>query len=489
MTAFTAVAAGQGIVVAIGVDASTLDPQRTTDSATESINKNLYNNLVRFDANMEIVPDLATHWTVSEDGRTWTFYLREGVRFHDGTPLDAQAVKQSFDRLLDPANAFPRASLHSDIVAVEVVGPYAVSFTTAQPAGAMLARMAHPSAAIVSIPAVERWGSAFGQHPVGTGPFKFESWTPGQEIVLVRNGDYFKGAPAIERVTYRVVPEESVRTLMLQAGEVHVAVGIPPDQIPLLERMRGVEVKQTPSTMMMYLAMNGQKSPFNDVRVRQAMNYAINKEEIVEYLLSGLADVADSPLSPVIWGYARTGVYEYNPQKARQLLAEAGYPNGFSMSLWTPVGRYLQDLPTAEIVQAQLAEVGINVRVETWEFGAYIEEIKKAQYDMVLLGWSPSTGDADWGLFPVFHSTQWPPQSNRALYGNPVADALMEAGQREPDQEKRREIYRELQQIIFNDAPWIFLWSTQQIVAHRSELTGIEIIPTEHILYEGAALQ
>lgn len=487
--AVTAMAAAHGVVVAIGVDASTLDPHRTTDSATESINKNLYNNLVRFDADMQIVPDLATHWTVSEDGRTWTFYLREGVRFHDGTALDAEAAKRSFERLLDPANAFPRASLHADIVAVEVVGPHAVSVTTERPAGALLARMAHPSAAIVSMAAVERWGDAFGQHPVGSGPFKFDSWTPGEEIVLVRNDDYFRGAPVISHVTYRVVPEESVRTLMLQAGEVDVAVGIPPDQLPLLQRMRNVEIKQTPSTMMMYMAMNGQKKPFDDVRVRQAMNYAVNKEEIVEFLLSDLADVADSPLSPVIWGYASTGVYEYNPERAKQLLAEAGYPNGFSMSLWTPVGRYLQDLGTAEVVQAQLAEVGIDVRVETWEFGAYIEEIKKAQFDMVLLGWSPSTGDADWGLFPVFHSTQWPPMSNRALYGNPDVDALLIAAQTEPDQHKRRELYRELQQIIFDDAPWIFLWSARQIVAHRSGLEGMEIIPVEHILFENASFK
>lgn len=484
-----AMAASGELRVAMGVDASTLDPHFATDIPTESINKNIYNNLVRFNANMEIVPDLAEEWNVSEDGLTWTFKLREGVYFHDRTPVNAQAVKASFQRLLNPDTRSPRRSLHSDITAVKVIDEYTVAFTTEKPSGAFLARLAHPSAAILSPAAINKWGADFGQHPVGSGPFKFQSWTPGEEITLVRNEQYFRGAPAISRLVYKVVPDASVRSLMLQSGEVDVAVRIPSDQVPLLKARRDIEVVETPSTMTMYIAMNETKKPFDNVLVRKALNYGVNKQEIVDYVLNGLAQVADAPISPVIWGYHSTGTYEYNPEKARKLLAQAGYPNGFSTTIWTPVGRYQQDLEVVEAIQAQLAKIGVDVEVVTWEFGAYIAELKKGQFDMVLLGWGPSTGDADWGLYPVFHSTQWPPGSNRAHYASATADALLEAARVEPDQVKRREIYREVQKVIVEDAPWIFLWYTKQIVAHSSNVVGMEVIPLEHILFEGVSIK
>ena len=236
--------------------------------------------------------------------------------------------------------------------------------------------------------------------------------------------------------------------------------------------------------MTMYVALNNSKGVLQDVKVRQAMNYAVDKDVIVNDILGGLATVADAPIAPDTWGYASTKTYECDVEKAKELLAEAGYPDGIELELWTPVGRYLMDTQVCENLQAQWEKAGIKVNIRQWEFQALMSEVKKGEFDMVLLGWSPSTGDADQGLYPVFHSSQFPPNSNRAFYNNAEVDQLLEGAKTEVDEQVRMEMYKNAEQLIMDDAAWTFLYYPKQALTYRSNISGIEMLPTEHIMLE-----
>lgn len=474
------------LIVLTGSDASTFDPHFCTDSATEIFNKNIYNNLVRFNKDMEIEPDLAKEWSVSEDQLTWTFQLEEGVKFHDGTEFTAEAVKKTFERVLDEDLGSPRRSVLEVIKEINIVDDYTVEIATETPCGSLLQQLCHPVAAIISPAAIDEYGTDLATHPVGTGPFKFKEWKTGEAIIMEANQDYFKGVPQVAGVEFRVVPEDSTRALLIQSGQADVALRLPVTETERLENDANITIEEGNTVMTMYVALNNSKGVLQDARVRQAMNYAIDKDVIVNDILGGLATVADAPIAPDTWGYASTMKYECDVEKAKELLAEAGYPDGIELELWTPVGRYLMDTQVCENLQAQWEKAGIKVKIRQWEFQALMSEIKKGEFDMILLGWSPSTGDADQGLYPVFHSSQFPPNSNRAFYNNSQVDQLLENSKTEVDENKRMEMYKEAEQIIMDEAPWTFLYYPKQALTYRSNISGIEMLPTEHILFEKA---
>lgn len=474
------------LIVLTGSDASTFDPHFCTDSATEIFNKNMYNNLVRFNKDMEIEPDLAKEWSVSEDNLTWTFKLEEGVKFHDGTDFNAEAVKKTFERVLDENTGSPRRSVLQAIKTVNAVDEHTVEISTETPCGALLQQLCHPVAAIISPVAIEKYGEDLATNPVGTGPFKLKEWKTGEAIVMERNDDYFKGAPSASGVEFRVVPEDATRALLIQSGQADIALRLPVTETERLESDPNVTVEKGNTVMTMYVALNNSKGVLQDVKVRQAMNYAVDKEVIVNDILGGLATVADAPIAPDTWGYQSTKTYECDVEKAKQLLTEAGYPDGIELELWTPVGRYLMDTQVCENLQAQWEKAGIKVNIRQWEFQALMSEVKKGEFDMVLLGWSPSTGDADQGLYPVFHSTQFPPNSNRAFYNNQEVDQLLDSAKTEVDETKRKDMYKQAQETIMEEAAWTFLYYPKQALTYRSNVSGIEMLPTEHILLENA---
>lgn len=477
----------QDLIILTGADASTFDPHFCTDSATEIFNKNIYNNLVRFNSNLDILPDLAERWEVSTDGLSWTFYLRENVKFHDGTPFNAEAVKISFDRLLDPETGSPRRSVLENIAKTEVLSDNVVVITTTTPFGALLNMLAHPVGAIISPSALEKYGKDLGTHPVGTGPFIFNEWKTDEELILDRNPDYFDGAPKIKRVIFRVVPDDSTRSLLLEAGQADVALRLPVTELERLKDKKELNITRSDTVMTMYVPLNNTKDIFKDVRVRKALNYATDKELIINEVLEGMATIGDAPISPYTNGYSSIGVYEYDVEKAKELLSEAGYPNGIDgIELWTPVGRYFMDVKTCENLQDQWKKAGINVKIRQWEFQALMSEIKKGEFDMLFLGWSPSSADADQGLYPVFHSTQFPPNSNRALYANSEVDRLLVEAKTEVDSDKRDDLYRQAQEILVDEAPWVFLYYIKQAIVSRNNVDGLEILPTEHILLHKA---
>jgi peptide/nickel transport system substrate-binding protein len=472
--------------VAIGTDASTFDPHFTTDSATEVLNKNLYNNLVRFNAKMEIVPDLAQRWEVSPDGLTWTFSLREGVTFHDGTAFNAGAVKTCFDRLLDEKTGSPRRSVLSMIKAIEVLGPTRLKITTAYPTGSFLQQLAHPVGAIISPSGMAKFGKDLSRNPVGTGPFRLVEWSSGDRIVMEANASYFEGPAAVKRLVWKIVPEDSTRTMLIESGQADVAFRIPVADVARLRGKPDLGVLEGPTVMTMYVALNNSRGPLKDPRVRQAINYAVQKDVLVKDIVGGMGIVADAPISQSTWGYARIGAYPFDREKAKALLRQAGYPNGFELELWSTVGRYLMDRQVAENLQAQLGEVGITLKIRPWEFQALMSEVKKGQFDAVLLGWSPSTGDADQGLYPVFHSSQFPPNSNRAFYSNPKVDKLLVDARQATNASVRLDLYRQAEQLIMDDAAWLFLFYPKQVVLTRAIVKGVELLPTEHVLFARA---
>ncbi|MGA2082355.1 MAG: glutathione ABC transporter substrate-binding protein [Holophaga sp.] len=492
--ALAAAAAGSGrlsaasgykdIVVGIGTDASTLDPQLCTDSATEVINKNIYNNLVRFDPNMKLVPDLATSWSLAKDGLTWTFNLRQGVTFHDGTPFNAAAVKYNFERILDPKTASARRSVLAMIKTVEPVNDLTVKIVTDYPCGSFLYQLAHPVAAMISPTAAAKWGvQKFGLNPCGTGPLKLVQWEPSEKLEFEAFDHYWEGAPKFKTLTYSIVPEDETRALLLESGQIDVAFRLPVTEVQRLAGNKQIGLIITPTIMTMYVALNNQRGPLKDPNVRLALNLAVNKNSIVHDVVDDLATVADSVIPPGVWGYAKIGAYPYDPAQARKLLAKAGYPNGFEFTLWTPVGRYLMDKQMAEAIQAQMAAVGVKMKIQTWDFQALMSEVKKGQFDAVLLGWSASSADADQAMFPVFESTQFPPNSNRAFYKNAKVDEWLNEARKEVNPSKRAGLYKQAQKQIMADAPWILLCYPKQCVAYRYGVSGIEVLPTEHVLF------
>lgn len=470
------------LVFAMGTDVNTLDPHDTGDSPSAIANHHIYDGLVAFNERMEIEPQLARRWDVSEDGYTWTFYLRRGVRFHDGTPFDARAVKVNLDRLTGEESRLARKSLIAPYLKfVEVVDDDIVRLHLRRPFAALLTHLAHGGGAMISPAALERYGRGVSRNPVGTGPFRLREWIPGDRLVLERNRDYWGPPPAVDVLVLKPVPDAPSRVIMLETGEADVSYPIPATDVPWLRRRKDIDLLVTPSQRMIYIGINTKRPPLSDVRVRRSLNYAVDKEAIVDRVLLGMGTVADSPMPPGTWGHAATGAYRYDPIKARRLLDEAGVPPGTSIKLWTPQGRYLGDWQTAEAVAGYLEKAGLRVDLRIWEWGSYLAALsdkEKAGWDLFLLGWISATGDADWFLRPLFSTGSI---SNEALYENPRVDELLSLGTFTFDPGERRRIYGRAQQLIFEDAPWIFLHVVDQTVGLRKGVTGVRVFENEMI--------
>ncbi|HXF83695.1 MAG TPA: ABC transporter substrate-binding protein, partial [bacterium] len=436
----------------------------------------------------EIRPKLATRWQISPDGLTYTFTLRPGVRFHDGTPVNAAAVKFSLERLLDPKVRVPNRHLFAMISEIEAVGDLTVRLRLKEPSPLLLANLGGGVAAILSPAAVQRAGDRFAVAPVGagSGPYMFKEWRRGDSILIERNPHYWGPKPVFEEVLFRVVPDAGTRLAQLLAGDVHMAMLPPAPDVKGLRQNPRVRLVEAPTDRTIFLVLNTQWGPFKDVRVRQAMNYAINKRAILSSILFDLGTVAVSPCPPMMFGHApqAEGGWPYNPVKAKQLLAEAGYPNGFEVNFFTPTGRYIQDFQFAQAIAAQLQNVGIRANVSTMDWPSYVGVIltppDRTRIQMMVLGWAWPVLDCDGALFGQFHSSSHPPTGlGPAFYRNERVDRLLEQARRSVDPQARRAAYREAQQLIWNDAPWVFLWTQKWYVATVRNLEGVKVLPIE----------
>ncbi|MFN3347091.1 MAG: ABC transporter substrate-binding protein, partial [Candidatus Bipolaricaulaceae bacterium] len=309
-----------------------------------------------------------------------------------------------------------------------------------------------------------------------------------------RNDEYWGEKPYVDAVVFKVVPSDATRLVLLETGQVHAIMRVPPMDAPRIAAMPGLEVVTVPSVRTIYIGFNHQKAPWTDVRVRQAINYAVDKEAIVKEILGGAGGVSTAPIMPLIFGYSEQKPYAYDPEKARKLLDEAGIPRGFKCTLYHPTGRYMMDAAIAEAVQAYLREVGIEAELITMEWAAYLAFLRKpvqeATFDMYLLGWGCVTLDADYGLFALFHSGEWAPKDNNfSFYSNPAVDSLLEQGRVTADPEARKGIYAEAIKILWEDAAWLFLHYEVQINAQSTKVKGLIHHPREYILAHKAWLE
>lgn len=488
-----AMAQGKTLVIAGGVDIESTNIFRATASPSFSVLGHIYETLFSISPEGVLEPVLAESIEATGD-TTYEIKLREGVSFTDGTPFNAEAAKASLDYVLNPDNAAPFRFLivvAGEPIQVEVADEYTLQITTPIPFAPLPAHLSHSSLGMVSPAALEQGEDFLSSNAIGTGPFVLEAWDRAEQVVLARNENYWGDAPALDTVVFRVIPEAGTRVVEIESGTVDVAVRIPPADIPLLEMNPDVEVVITPALRTIYIFFNVTEEPFTDVRVRQAFNYAVDSQAIVDALFEGNSRASDAPIAPAVFGYSAQTPYSYDPDRARELLAEAGIEPGTSVVLYHPTERYPQDALVADAVRAQLADVGVNVELRTLEWVQYVPHVRRTKADgndiqFAMLGWGTVTMDADYGLFALFHSSQHPPGFNGAFYSNPTVDALLEAARSTLNLAEREAAYADAIAAIWEDAPWLFLYSETQVTAVRSNVTGFVVHPDESLIATGA---
>ncbi|MCA9793277.1 MAG: ABC transporter substrate-binding protein [Candidatus Eremiobacteraeota bacterium] len=490
------------LVVAKPDDPVGLDPANVTDAESSQVCRSLYDTLVQYARDsMEIEPALAESWETSEDGLVWTFKLRQGVKFHDGTPFDAEAVKLNFERQFKPDHPLRFAGNKflywtdiwgspSKLDQVEVVDEHTVKLHLTQPVAPFLQNLAMPFFAIVSPTALKEHKEDFFKHPVGTGAYKFVEWKEREKIVLEANPDYWGGKPKLDQVIFKPVKDSTSRQLQLEKGAVGLITGLLLENVKRLQDNPAVTVETQPGMNIGFLAINNQQKPFDDPRVRQALYHAIDRKTIVDELYQGLAEVADSPLPPAVWGRAKLEDYDYDPEKAKKLLAEAGYPDGFKTELWymsAPRPYFPEPKVTAEVLGSMLKNVGIEAELSAVDWSVYLEEIGKGHHQLALGGWIGDHGDPDNYLYILFDSDNVDTErggTNVCLYSNPQVHEELTRAQKELNRTEREKLYLKAQQQIHDDCPWVPLVYASQTAAHHPRLKGFSLHPTGTLLLD-----
>jgi glutathione transport system substrate-binding protein len=484
------------VVVAVAGTSASLEIHDANDTLTQAILKNVYQGLYGFDKDMKLKPLLATGYEVSADGLTYTFKLRQGIRFHDGTELKADSVKATFDRVTNPDNKFRRYSLFSNIASTEVVSDYVVKIHLKSPFSAFVNVMAHPSSGIISAAAIKKMGKDLGQHPVGTGPFKFGEWRQPDFIRLVKNPDYWqKGLPKVDSLTFKAVPDNNTRTAVIQTGEANMVSALAYEQVDVLKGNKNLDIVVVPSIYARYVAMNETRKPFDNPKVREALNYAINKQALAKVAYNGYAEPLPAVVPPGVEFSFKTGPWPYDVAKAKQLLKEAGYPNGFETELWS-IYNHTTAQKVIQFLQQQLAQVGVKAKIRALEAGQRVQLVEAVQKpeestsQMIYAGWSASTGEADWALRPLLGSGAWPPRGvNYGYYKSDALDRDLAAALASNDKEKKAQLYKDAQQQVWKDQPWIFLLQEKLVWAHTKNLTGAYVMPDGSLNFDDVDLK
>lgn len=441
------------VTIAYGAEPGNMLPHASGGEA--SVRNNMFDSLVRRDpTNLELVGSLASSWETSDDDLRWTFHLREGVNFHNGEPFTAEDVKWTYENRVLGENSVV-ATQFEPVIELNIIDDHTVEFVTEAPYP-LLPNYLASSFFVMPKDYFEEVGEeGFNEKPIGTGPFKFVEWVRNERIVMEANPDYFLGAPKIDRAVWRVIPEASTRLAELMSGGVDIVLSVPPEQVPILEGNPNTRVELRDSVRTVYFGLRTDREPLDDVRVRKALNLAIDKDALVDAVLEGQAYQTPGPLSPLVFGYSPDiEGYGYDPDEAKRLLTEAGYPNGFTIDMEAPVGRYLKDKEVAEWVAGELAKIGVKVNLRIFEWGQYLEKYRGHTFgDIYMLGWGGTAYDADFVFSNLFHSSNF-----RSYYNNPEVDRLTEEARAAIDPEKRLEIYQELAQTVVDDAAWIFMF-------------------------------
>ena len=439
------------IVWGQGADVTSMDPHQGKETPAVQVTNNIFDTLtiVNPETN-EVEPQIAESWEQTDD-KTYVFKIRQGIKFHDGSDLTAEDVKFSLERAINSA----AVSYVVDFIdTVEVNDDYTVTVTTDAPYAPTLRNLAVPFAAIVPKAVVEADEEGFKTNPVGSGPYKFVEWKQGDSVKLEAFDDYYAGAPATKYLQMKVIPEAAQRTIALETGEIDLAYDIIANDKDKVADNADLQLLEAPSLSCYYVTMNMKQKPFDDIRVREAINLAIDRQLLVDTIINGAGQVADAIIAPAVFGYSSPGAYEYDPEKAKELLAEAGYADGFDTSIC--VNDNQERTEACQAIQAMLAEVGINCEVEVMEFGSFIDKTAAGDFDTAFMGWSTSTIDADYTYYSLEHSSQQGPAGNRSFIADPDVDKLVEEGRSNTDPAAREKIYADLAvklKEINNNAP------------------------------------
>jgi glutathione transport system substrate-binding protein len=477
--------AAKDVVFAVASTFTTTDPYDANDTLSQAMAKSFYEGLFGFDRNMKLIPVLAESYEASKDGLTYTIKLKHGIKFHDGTDFNADAVKVNFDRVTNPDNKLKRYGLYSIIAKTEVVDPYTARITLKEPFSAFINDLAHPSGVMISPAALKQWGNKdIAFHPVGTGPFKFVEWKSTDYLKVAKFDGYWrKGYPKVDTITWKPVVDNNSRAALMQTGEAHFTFPVPYEVAEVLKQKPDLEVVAAPSIVLRYLSMNTQQKPFDNPKVRQAIAYAINKDALAKVAFNGYATPAQGVAPQGVEYAVKIGPWPYDLAKAKQLLTEAGYPNGFETELWSAYNHTTAQKVT-QFIQQQLQQIGIRTKITLLEAGQRVEKVESwqdpatAPVRLYYVGWSTSTGEADWALRPLLYGESWPPRLfNTAYYKNPKVDADIKGAQLTTDSAEKARLYRDAQQTIWNDAPWAPLVVEQLLSAHSKKLSGVYVIP------------
>lgn len=462
------------LVVGIFADPVRLDPRYSNDGASNIVNSQIFEALVTHDEDMNIVPSLADSWERIDD-YSIEFSLNQNVYFHNGAKMTADDVSFSLARATESAVATPILG-DIDPSGLEVVDEYTIIVRTYEPYAPLLASLAHTTAFIVSRDAYEYHGEdGFEANPIGTGPFIFESWDRDERVTLTRNDNYWGTTPVIGGIEFRVMIDEFARVIALETGEIDIAWPVNIASLSSIEANDDIQLLQRYGLGTTFISLNLQREDlFGDVRVRQALNYAVDLDLIIETILEGHAQPSQGPMGANIPGASdNIDLYPFDPDRARELLAEAGFENGFSATIYLTQNN--TDASIAEVIAAQLRDVGITLEIQQLELSTFQEYIDNGNHDMAVTSWTSVTGDPDYAVYPLLHSTQHGSAGNRSFYASEEADTLMEQARATFDDEERAAYYAQIQQLIVDEAPWIFLHNGESLAAMGTHVEGYTI--------------
>jgi peptide/nickel transport system substrate-binding protein len=482
------VATAQTVIVGRGSDGNSFDPPESESFEAIMMADYAFDGLVRYDGNtLKVAPGLAESWATSEDGLTWTFKLRPGVKFHDGTPVNADAVVFSFERQRDPNHPFYRKTFarwpakFPTVTKTEKLDDITVKMTLSAPSPTLLTNLAFYVAYIVSPTAVEKNPEGFRNNPVGTGPFKFVRYQKDNFTEYARNDAYWRKPANIQRLVVRTIPDNDVRLLAIKKGELQLAYGISFSQFGEVEQDPNLKLVTSVSLGTSLLSMNVENGPFKEQKVRQAVSHAIDKDRIFKAVFFGYGEKADQMLPKEWFGYVKDGkVYEYDVEKAKALLKEAGFENGFKTTLltWAAPRPYMPSpRDAAALVKSDLSRIGIDVDIQTLAWNTYRVERGKGTFGLALGGWISSTLDPDGIMFPLLHSSFIRPNDaiNWSRWRNEKVDELLTKAGSMYDEAERKKLYEEVGRITMEQAPAVFFANPVNSVVARKELEGVFI--------------
>lgn len=513
------VSSGGDLSVATSGDVVSLDPHGSNDIPSELVRNIIFDGLVGFGADGEIVNQLATEYEQVDD-YTWRFDLRDDVTFHDGSEFNAEVVVANMYRITDPLVASERAFLLEMVEEVEVVDDYTVNIITEYPYAPLIMNLAHGAGNLISKEQIDEdyqnaideagldmtleeyyeardsgedledeageissaIGSVVETNPIGTGYMKFESRSPGERTELIKNEEFYEEPAALDSVSFNVVPETGARIAELETGNTDVIYGIGTENIDRLENTEGVTLEAIESNLVDYIGINVQNEPMSDPLVRQAISYALDRESVIDGIYNGSGRPALGILPPGMLGFdEELEGYEYDIDRAQELLDEAGYSDGFEISMAVN-DESDERVDLAVYLQETLSELDITLNIQQMEWGAFLEATGNGEYDMFTYGWNNSTADPDNAIVPLLHSDYVGIDGNRSFMENDELDALLDDGRREADEETRGAIYQEAQELIIEEAPMIFVRYGENLTAYSDDVS--DLVMTQNGLYE-----